>query len=376
VKLSNNLEWIITAGSSGSGNDNFSSPTHSCIAGGYVFTTDTGNHRIIKRDLADLSYIAQTGSYGTGDTNFDSPYGITSDGTYIYVTDKGNHRIVKYTLALTYISKSCHYGDKSYSERLSESGTIHAGDPLTTATIYTDPTWGLASYVVGPLVGGDYHKAIMYGPDADGFAQNVAWQYGPSASGPWTDYQGYGGAPTVVAAYAYTWAATGVAYSANYAYCPVGGTEHLSSPGGIYCDGINICVLDSGNQSVMKRLLSSLSYVARVSLLTPIGYHDVSFGTNYLYITAQPDLDTYFQVARYTYPGLVYVDRKYSSQTTADGWFYRPEGVFVKGAYVYVIESGNCRIQKFNPDLSYITKFGSSGSGVNQFSSPKGITGV
>ena len=40
---------------------------------------------------------------------------------------------------------------------------------------------------------------------------------------------------------------------------------------------------------------------------------------------------------------------------------------------MYVSDSGNWRIQKFDSDGKFITKWGTNGTGDGQFSDPKGI---
>jgi tripartite motif-containing protein 71 len=57
-----------------------------------------------------------------------------------------------------------------------------------------------------------------------------------------------------------------------------------------------------------------------------------------------------------------------------DGYFYYPLGVAVDAAgYVYVAETNNARIQKFRPDGTFISKWGSKGSLYGQYKSPEGI---
>ena len=55
---------------------------------------------------------------------------------------------------------------------------------------------------------------------------------------------------------------------------------------------------------------------------------------------------------------------KWGSNGTADGQFSSPAGVAVDSSgNVYVADNGNYRIQKFNSNGTFITKWGSSGDG-------------
>ena len=59
---------------------------------------------------------------------------------------------------------------------------------------------------------------------------------------------------------------------------------------------------------------------------------------------------------------------------SGDGQFHYPSGVAIRGDLMYVLEINNYRVQKFSVSKrSFISKFGSSGKGKGQFSSPRGI---
>ena len=66
---------------------------------------------------------------------------------------------------------------------------------------------------------------------------------------------------------------------------------------------------------------------------------------------------------------------KFVFKIPSQQWFFSdPSGVAVDSSgNVYVADSGNKRIQKFNSAGGFITKWGSSGSGDGQFSYPCGV---
>ena len=66
---------------------------------------------------------------------------------------------------------------------------------------------------------------------------------------------------------------------------------------------------------------------------------------------------------------------KFGTYGTGDGQFHLPSGVDVDSdGNVYVADPFNDRVQKFSNDGTFITKWGSFGSGDGQFKNPDGIT--
>jgi tripartite motif-containing protein 71 len=61
--------------------------------------------------------------------------------------------------------------------------------------------------------------------------------------------------------------------------------------------------------------------------------------------------------------------------TTSVGGFNSPKGVAIatSSQYIYVADTGNNRIETFDPSGNYVSTFGSAGSGNGQFSAPAGI---
>ena len=65
---------------------------------------------------------------------------------------------------------------------------------------------------------------------------------------------------------------------------------------------------------------------------------------------------------------------KWGSSGSGDGQFAEPQGIAVDSSgNVYVADHYNNRIQKFDSSGTFITKWGSSGSGDGQFDDPTGI---
>ncbi|MFH1711179.1 MAG: NHL repeat-containing protein [Nanoarchaeota archaeon] len=69
---------------------------------GYLYVSDSMNHKIVKYDVINLESdtpvkLSEIGSFGTGEGEFKFPLGIDTDELgNLYVADSGNHRIQKF----------------------------------------------------------------------------------------------------------------------------------------------------------------------------------------------------------------------------------------------------------------------------------------
>jgi DNA-binding beta-propeller fold protein YncE len=63
----------------------------------------------------------------------------------------------------------------------------------------------------------------------------------------------------------------------------------------------------------------------------------------------------------------------WGAQGSSNGQFESPSGIIIDRGAVYVVDTGNHRIQKFAPDGRFVTKWGTKGSLDGQFNSPTGI---
>jgi len=96
----------------GTGNDQFCHPYGIAVdADGYVYVTDSWNHRIQKFDSSGI-FLAKWGSLGSGKGQFAYPLGIAVDADgYVYVADTENCRIQKFTSSGTFLTM---WGDCVY----------------------------------------------------------------------------------------------------------------------------------------------------------------------------------------------------------------------------------------------------------------------
>ncbi len=66
--------------------------------------------------------------------------------------------------------------------------------------------------------------------------------------------------------------------------------------------------------------------------------------------------------------------RAFGTSGTGNGQFKEPHGVAVDSSgHVWVVDTGNSRVQEFTSEGAFVRAFGTSGSGSGQFSKPRGI---
>ena len=97
-KLTGNGQFITEWGKKGESEGEFNRPTGiTSDRDGFIYVVDANNHRIQKFN-ADGLFLQEWGGQGSGDGEFDKPFDIIADGLgFLYVTDTGNRRIQKIT---------------------------------------------------------------------------------------------------------------------------------------------------------------------------------------------------------------------------------------------------------------------------------------
>lgn len=81
-------------GSVGSGNDQFQDPRNISIDQSYIYIADTGNNRIVIRDKTTLAYVTQITSYGSPPQSFSDIRDIDTDNERLYIADAGIEKLI------------------------------------------------------------------------------------------------------------------------------------------------------------------------------------------------------------------------------------------------------------------------------------------
>lgn len=90
----NNFSLKNKYGSQGSGNDQLALSTNIAIDQNYIYIVDSGNQRIIIRDKTTLAYVTKITHYGTPPVQFDNVIDIAVDDKYLYICDLDNERLI------------------------------------------------------------------------------------------------------------------------------------------------------------------------------------------------------------------------------------------------------------------------------------------
>jgi len=383
-KFNSSGVWQATWGSYGSGDGQFNYPYGVAVDGtGHVYVADTNNNRIQKFD-AGGAYLAQWGSNGSGNGQFIYPLGVAVDGTsHVYVADAGNNRIQKFGPASVTLDDGQSHtfpglpaGDHEVAELVPDdwilddidcgsatatrdgdaiSITLAAGDDVT--CVFTNsqtPTTAdlTITKATNPAGGTDF--PFILNPDDIGFLA----QWGSPGSGN-SEFD----SPTGVAV-----DGNGNVYVAEYynhriqkfdaggAYVGQWGSGGSGNgqffyPYGVAVDGAgNVYVADSGNDRIQK-------FAGDGTFLMAFGWDVVS-----------GNVDTDFEICQ---SGDTCKD---GSPGGGDGQFSNPQGVAIDGAgNVYVADTSNSRIQKFDGNGNYLSQWGGFGSGNSQFNYPTGV---
>jgi len=351
-------------GSFGSGDGQFNTPYGIAIdSSNNILVTDTGNTRVQKFDSSG-NYLSQFGSAGSSDGQFDNPSGISVDSNdNIYVADRNNNRVQKFDSSGNYLSQFGSFG--------SDDGQ------------FNNPTGLEFSTSSNQLFVADSNNNRIQAFDASG---NFVYKFGENGSNP-----GQFNTPfdvttnsvgnilvadsynnriqtflntSSIAQGGFTGSVSGVTCGTTYHYRAFA----TNALGNAYGDDVSFVAcanISTLPPSSIKNNGANLNGTLNGTGST-ISEQGFQWGTSTSYgntINNTPNNDVFYN---YT--------SQFGSAGSGDGQFTNP-GQTAKDSSnnIYVVDSGNNRVQKFDNDGNYLSQFGSAGSGDGQFATPLGI---
>ncbi len=299
-------------GLNGSGDGQLNDPRGIALdSSGNIFVGDHINSRIQKFDSSG-NFVSKFGSSGTGDGQFGRPEGVAINSSgHIFVADEFRQRIQEFDSAGNFVSK---FG----------SGGIGEGR-------FSQPK-GMA------LDGSDNIYVLDRGNDR---------------------IQKFDSAGNFVSTFGWGVKTGAIVFEICTSGCQAGlqgsGDGQFNGPNNMALDSSgNIYVAEIDNERIQK-FDSSLSFQGWMGKCTAGSNCDVG-----------NQRSNGFSCTAATCIGL--------NSDSGDGQFNSPRGiVFDSSGNIYVLESGNDRIQKFDSSGNFVSKFGSNGQGDGQFSAPRGI---
>lgn len=305
---------------------------------GNMYVADIGNHRIQKLTASGV-YISSFGSSGSGTGQFSSPYDVEIDSVgNIYVVDYGNDRIQKFNSSGAYVSSigSSGSGPVQFNQpqflTFDSSGNMYVVDSGNNRVQKLDSSGGFISeFAIGfdpagiavKSTGDIYISYVFAGIKK----YNSAGVLQGSLSGSYDHTYGIG-----FAASGKLYATDGDNYRVHvyntsdteisiFGGVYGSGDGELASPRGVAFDASgNIFIIDTDNAKINK------------------------FNSSEVYVSSFGEVGSGLPAP---------AESKFSSPTSA--------AVDTSGN-VYIADSGNDRIQKFDSDGNFLLQFGSFGS--------------
>lgn len=276
-----------------------------------LWVADTGNHRIMRRNVNNLSLQVKTGSQGSGVNQFNEPWGIVTDLNYLYVADTGNHRIVILDkMTLSWKTTITGYG----------SPPVNFQHPTDVAI---DERY---LYITDTLL----HKIIVLDKQSRKLISEFYYQ--------------------------------------NLSI------DKTPQPISVRCDKDTIWTLDYINHQVkifdrkLRLKKKTQGYISQDNYHYKLPY---SLDTDlfHCYI-ADTGNDRIVQLSKYD----LKIDGTVGPGQDVDIYLNQPKGVTISGDYVIIADTGNNRLVRLvKSPLTFNAFYGSYGVGDNQFKSPRGV---
>jgi tripartite motif-containing protein 71 len=389
-KFDSRGNFLAKWGREGKGPGEFHAPWGIAVdALGNVYVADTYNHRIQKFTSNGI-FVCQWGNRGKTDGQLNFPYGIAVDREgYVYVVDSGNHRVVKYAPVA---QPSTALEEKKTSGELSAPAQISAKAGDTEVTLAWMDVPGAASYNLY------YHTE-----------PGVTVQTGTCIEGVVSPYVHTGLANTTTYRFILT------AVSADGAESPPS-PEADATPSmidiaapqnpyviinhGAFMTNLPDVVLTVAANDVDSGIAGYyVSEIPATPIATTPGWVDIEpigkFGATVPYTLSPGDgaknVYVWFKDAggNISAPGTNSILLNTSGYMCVSTWGKAGSGAHLlhggefgtpsfgltcdQHSNLYVVDTGNCRVQKFNNAGNFIQLWGMFGTAPSNFQNPTGI---
>ena len=402
---------------------------------GWAYVTSATAHSVTRMTSA-CNNNGGWGGNGSGDSQFSTPVGVAIDANAnVYVADSGNHRIQKFNEDGDFVTKYGVYGAGAADGRYIGSPQLYtpagleidaSGDLLVTdynndrvqklrannGTVVQLWGWagsgrgqlqsplGIASDAQGRIfvADRDNHRVVRFSPsktDQSHLAIDALGTYG-SGGGQLASP----GSVSIDAATGKYWVTDNSnhrisIFNANGGFSTTFGSYGTGigsfyGPSGIAVNGSNgyVFIVEYYNNRVQRFSTSNTSIPSKV--VGAVGTASGLF-TNPTAVAIDPVSNDFYvadtgnhRIQRFTQNGVFVMGIGNGTKWTGaapvpavgygNGGFYSPSGVAVdKDGYLYVADMNNHRIQKFDPNGRFVTRWGTQGAGKGNLYAPKGI---
>lgn len=297
---------------------------------GFELGTTVSYGQTVTSVTEEYQQTAEFGTVGSGNTEFTGPSGIDIDSAgNIYIVDVGNDRVKKYN--------SSHVWQYSIvsADLPVDNGFVVPRD----VTVLNDD-----SIVVFDANSGPGSEGALFFIDA---------------SGTFTDCYGLGTSCSYIQNYNSGSIIRGLASTAanDLYYSSVAGSSH------------GVVGIDSSHASIYD-MYSFTPTDAEGGFNFPVGLTVDGSGNVYVAETGNNRVQKLSPGEAFVFQ----IGRSDEASGSANGEFSSPNDVALDSdGNIFVTDSGNNRVQKFNSSGTYVSKFGSTGTGDNQLSTPSGI---
>jgi uncharacterized protein YjbI with pentapeptide repeats len=346
----------------GSNDSEFSGPTVIKFYNDKLYVCDTGNNRIQIFDTS-LNFISKFGSEGYRiDGKFVGPYDIAinpSNGR-IHVVSYSSHDVNVFDSSYNYLFRIIGF---SYPRAIALDS---AGN------IYTSEGYLIKKFSSS----GDSLGTILssYG-SGDGQLYNASTLVFDASDNLWICDTGVSGASTNHRVQKFSSSGT---YISKFGSGGTGNGQFNSPYGLVFDSSGNIFVSDMFNYRIQK-FDSSGNYISQFgSYGTGNGQFDRPYGVTINSTGNIFTLENYnHRIQKFNSSGVYQskIGALITTSSSANGSFNTPGDVamFPSNGNVYVVDTANNRIQKFNSSLTWVWSVGSTGSGNSQFNTPRRI---